>query len=68
MADKIALNRIGWLLCAATVFVIVMGGFAVRTTLQAGAEISGNTYGLQAVRIIDAPRLQTLGALAADRS
>jgi hypothetical protein len=68
MADKTALNRIGWLLCAATAFVIVMGGFAVRTTLQAGTEISGNTYGLQAVRIIDAPRLQTLGALAADRS
>jgi len=68
MADKAALNMIGWLLCAATVFVIAMGGFAVRTTLQAGTEVSGNTYGLQAIRIIDAPRIQTLSALAADRS
>ena len=68
MADKTALNMIGWLLCAATLFVIAMGGFAVRTTLQAGTELSGNTYGLQAIRIIDAPRIQTLSALAADRS
>lgn len=68
MADKAALNMIGWLLCAATVFVIAMGGFAVRSTLQAGTEVSGNTYGLQAIRIIDAPRIQTLSALAADRS
>ena len=68
MADKTALNMIGWLLCAATVFVVVMGGFAVRTTLQAGTEISGNTYGLQAIRVMDAPRIQTLSVLAADRS
>ena len=68
MADKAALNMIGWLLCAATIFVIAMGGFAVRTTLQAGTEISGNTYGLQAIRVIDAPRIGTLSALAADRS
>ena len=68
MADKEALNMIGWLLCAATIFVIAMGGFAVRTTLQAGTEISGNTYGLQAIRVIDAPRIGTLSALAADRS
>ena len=68
MADKAALNMIGWLLCAATVFVIAMGGYAVRSTLQAGTEVSGNTYGLQAIRIIDAPRIQTLSALAADRS
>ena len=68
MADKTALNMIGWLLCAATVFVIAMGGYAVRSTLQTGTEVSGNTYGLQAIRIIDAPRIQTLSALAADRS
>ena len=68
MADKAALNMIGWLLCAATVFVIAMGGYAVRSTLQAGTEVSGNTYGLQAIRIIDAPRIRTLSALAADRS
>ena len=68
MADKTALNMIGWLLCAATVFVIAMGGYAVRSTLQAGTEVSGNTYGLQAIRIIDAPRIQTLSPLAADRS
>jgi len=68
MADKAALNMIGWLLCAATVFVIAMGGFAVRTTLQAGTEVSGNTYGLQAIRIIDARRMRALSVLAADRS
>ena len=68
MADKAALNMIGWLLCAATVFVIAMGGYAVRTTLQGGTEISGNSYGLQAIRIIDATRIRTLSALAADRS
>jgi hypothetical protein len=68
MANKAALNMIGWLLCAATVFVIAMGGFAVRTTLQAGTEVSGNTYGLQAIRIIDAPRMRALSVLAADRS
>ena len=62
MADKAGLNMIGWLLCAATLFVIAMGGFAVRTTLQAGTEISGNTYGLQAIRVIDAPRIRTLAA------
>ena len=62
MADKTALNMIGWLLCAATVFVIAMGGFAVRTTLQAGTEVSGNTYGLQAIRVIDAPRIRPLAA------
>jgi hypothetical protein len=59
---------IGWLLGAATVFVVTMGGFAVHSTLQAGTEISGNTYGLQAIRVIDAPRIRTLSALAADRS
>ena len=69
MADKAALNMIGWLLCAATVFVIAMGGYAVRSTLQAGTEVSGNTpYGLQAIRIIDAPRMRALSVLAADRS
>ena len=68
MADKTALNMIGWLLCAATIFVIAMGGFAVRTTLQAGTEVSGNTYGLQTIRITDAPRIRTLSVLAADRS
>ena len=68
MADKAALNMIGWLLCAATVFVIAMGGYAVRTTLQGGTEISGNSYGLQAIRIIDAPRMRALSVLAADRS
>jgi len=69
MADKTALNMIGWMLCAATLFVVAMGGFAVHTTLQAGTEItSSNTYGLQAIRIIDAPRIRTLSALASDRS
>ena len=68
MANKAALNMIGWLLCAATVFVIAMGGYAVRSTLQAGTEVSGNTYGLQAIRIIDAPRMRALSVLAADRS
>jgi hypothetical protein len=68
MADKAALNMIGWLLCAATVFVIAMGGFAVGTTLQAGSEITSNTYGLQAIRVIDAPRIRTLDVLAEERS
>ena len=68
MADKAALNMIGWLLCAATVFVIAMGGFAVRTTLQADSEITSNTYGLQAIRVIDAPRIRTLEVLAEERS
>ena len=68
MADKTALNMIGWLLCAATLFVIAMGGFAVRTTLQAGSEITSNTYGLQAIRVIDAPRIRTLDVLAEERS
>jgi hypothetical protein len=53
---------IGLLLCAATLFVIAVGGFVIRGTLQAGAEISGNTYGLQAIRVIDAPRIRTLAA------
>jgi len=65
MADKAALNMIGLLLCAATLFVIAVGGFVIRGTLRAGAEISGNTYGLQAIRVIDAPRIHTL---ADDRS
>ena len=62
MADKAALNMIGLLLCAATLFVIAVGGFVIRGTLQAGAEISGNTYGLQAIRVIDAPLIRTLAA------
>ncbi|HEY5279278.1 MAG TPA: hypothetical protein VIJ67_05955 [Pseudolabrys sp.] len=65
MADKVALNMIGLLLCAATLFVIVAGGFVVHLTLQTGSEISGNTYGLQAIRVFDAPRIRTL---ASDRS
>jgi len=65
MADKAALNFIGLLLCAATLFVVAVGGFVVRVTLQTGTEITGNTYGLQAIRVIDAPRLRTV---AADRS
>jgi len=65
MADKAALNFIGLLLCAVTLFVVAVGGFVVRVTLQTGTEITGNTYGLQAIRVIDAPRLRTV---AADRS
>jgi hypothetical protein len=65
MADKAALNVIGLLLCAATLFVIAVGGFVVRVTLTSDAAITGNTYGLQAIRVIDTPRLRTL---AADRS
>jgi hypothetical protein len=65
MADKAGLNVIGLLLCAATLFVIAIGGLVVRVTLHSGSAITGNTYGLQAIRVIDAPRLRTL---AADRS
>jgi len=65
MADKAALNFIGLLLCAVTLFVVAVGGFVVRVTLQTGTEITGNTYGLQAIRVMDAPRLRTV---AADRS
>jgi hypothetical protein len=60
MADKAALNLIGWLLCATTVFVIAVGGYVVRGTLASGPELSGNSYGLEAVRVIDAPRMRTL--------
>ena len=62
MADKAGLNFIGMLLCAATLFVIAVGGFVVRGTLTSGAELNGNTYGLQAIRVIDMPRLRTVAA------
>jgi len=61
MADKAGLGMIGMLLCAATLFVIVIGGIVVRATLNTGVG-AGNTYGLQALSILDAPRLRTVAA------
>lgn len=61
MADKTGLGMIGMLLCAATLFVIVMGGIAVRSTLASGVG-PGNSYGLQAMSALSAPRLRTVAA------
>jgi hypothetical protein len=65
MADRVGLGMIGMLLCAATLFVIAVGGFVVRGTLTSGTEIGGNVYGLQSIRVSDTPRLRVL---ADDRS
>jgi hypothetical protein len=65
MADKSGLGMIGALLCAATLFVIAVGGFVVRGTLTSGTEIGGNVYGLQSMRLSDTPRLRVV---ADDRS
>ncbi|HEV2630309.1 MAG TPA: hypothetical protein VGV41_16885 [Pseudolabrys sp.] len=65
MADKMGLGMIGMLLCAATLFVIAVGGFVVRGTLTSGTEIGGNVYGLQSIRLSDTPRLRVV---ADDRS
>jgi hypothetical protein len=65
MADKTGLGMIGMLLCAATLFVIAVGGFVVRGTLTSGTEIGGNVYGLQSLRLSDTPRLRVA---ADDRS
>jgi len=61
MADKAGLGMIGMLLCAATLFVVVTGGVVVRTTLATGVG-PGNTYGLQTMSALMAPRLRTLAA------
>jgi hypothetical protein len=53
------------LLCAATLFVIAVGGFVVRGTLTSGTEVGGNVYGLQSIRLSDTPRLRIV---ADDRS
>jgi len=60
MADKTGLGMIGMLLCAATLFVIVVGGIVVRTTLASGVG-PGNSYGLQAMSL-SAPRIRTVAA------
>ena len=65
MADRVGLGMIGMLLCAATLFVIAVGGFVVRGTLTSGTEIGGNVYGLQSIRLSDTPRLRVV---ADDRS
>lgn len=56
MADKEGLEMIGALLFAATLFVIVAGGFAVRHQLaidrpQAGARFTAIEAGLNPVRV-----------------
>lgn len=56
MADKAGLEMIGALLFAATLFVIVAGGFAVRHQLaidqpQAGAQFTAIEAGLNPVRV-----------------
>lgn len=61
MADRAGLGIIGMLLCAATLFVIVVGGMVVRTTLYTGVGPS-NTYGLQAMSGLSGPRLRTVAA------
>lgn len=73
MADKAGLGMIGMLLCAATLFVIACGGYAVRSTLTSGTEVGGNVYGLQSVQVSDAPALRMsdtplLRMVADDRS
>lgn len=65
MADRAGLGWIGMLLCAATLFVIAVGGFVVRGTLTSGTEVGGNVYGLQSMRLSDTPRLRVV---ADDRS
>jgi hypothetical protein len=60
MADKAALNFIGLLLGAATLLVIAVGGFVVRDTMRTGVMVTGNSYGLQALRALDVPRLRTV--------
>lgn len=65
MADRTGLGMIGMLLCAATLFVVAVGGFVVRDTLTSGTEIGGNVYGLQSIRVSDTPRLRVV---ADDRS
>jgi hypothetical protein len=65
MADKAGLGVIGMLLCAATLFVIAVGGFVVRGTLMSGTETGGNVYGLQSIQLSDTPRLRVV---ADDRS
>ena len=62
MADKAALNFIGLLLGAATLLVIAVGGFVVRDTMRTGVTVTGNSYGLQALRVLDVPRLRTVAA------
>jgi hypothetical protein len=73
MADKTGLGMIGVLLCAATLFVIAVGGFVVRGTLTSGTEIGGNVYGLQSIRLSDTPPIRLsdtprLRVVADDRS
>jgi hypothetical protein len=65
MADRAGLSMIGMLLCAATLFVIAVGGYVVRGTLTSGTEVGGNVYGLQSIRLSDTPRLRIV---ADDRS
>jgi hypothetical protein len=65
MADRMGLSVIGMLLCAATLFVIAVGGYVVRGTLTSGTDIGGNVYGLQSMRLSDTPRLHVV---ADDRS
>jgi hypothetical protein len=60
MADKAGLSMIGILLCAATLFVIAVGGYVVRGTLSSGTEVGGNVYGLQSIRLSDTPRLRIM--------
>lgn len=62
MADKAALNFIGLLLGAATLLVIAVGGFVVRDTMRTGVTTAGNSYGLQALRVLDMPRIRTVAA------
>jgi len=60
MADKAALGMIGLALCAATLFVVAIGGMVVRVTLHTGAQTGANAYGLQAIRAIEPAPLPTL--------
>lgn len=62
MADKAALNFIGLLLGAATLLVIAVGGFVVRDTMRTGVTTAGSSYGLQALRVLDMPRIRTVAA------
>ena len=61
MADRVGLGMIGMVLCAATLFVIVVGGIVVRTTLHTGVG-PGNTYGLQVMSGLSGPRLHRVAA------
>jgi hypothetical protein len=40
--------------------VIAVGGFVVRDTMRTGVMVTGNSYGLQALRALDVPRLRTV--------